>query len=129
MRTPPTEPPAELGVQRAPGAEKRWQANLHCPACANTVPIHELQSGEEEETCPACEKPLVVRLYPALMREKAAANAGRRVLLDDESACFFHSSKWAESVCEDCGRYLCGLCEIVFEGKTLCPSCLGSAQA
>ena len=99
---------------------------LRCPACGGDILIAELQS-ELMNSCPACEKPLTVRWYPALTR-KETAKAGRRILLEEESACFFHESKQAESLCEDCGRYLCALCEIVFEGKTLCPACLETAQ-
>ena len=99
---------------------------LRCPACDGELLISELQSAATN-SCPACEKALTVRWYPALTR-KETDKAGRRILLEEESACFFHESKQAESLCEDCGRYLCALCEIVFEGKTLCPACLETAQ-
>ena len=99
---------------------------LRCPACASDILIAELQSAATN-SCPTCEKALTVRWYPALTR-KETVNAGRRILLEEEAACFFHESKQAESLCEACGRYLCALCEIVFEGKTLCPACLETAQ-
>lgn len=120
------QPTAE--TRPAMGKTNQSQASpaLRCPACGGELLISELQSAETN-SCPACEKPLTARLYPALTR-KETANAGRRILLEEESACFFHESKQAESLCEDCGRYLCALCEIVFEGKTLCPACLETAQ-
>ncbi len=115
-------------TQRTVGSANERQAPppLRCPACDGDILISELQSAAMN-SCPTCEKALTVRLYPALTR-KETVNAGRRILLEEESACFFHESKQAESLCEDCGRYLCGLCEIVFEGKTLCPACLETAQ-
>lgn len=99
---------------------------LRCPACSGDLLIAELQSAAMN-SCPTCEKALTVRWYPALTR-KETVNAGRRILLEEEASCFFHESKQAESLCEACGRYLCALCEIVFEGKTLCPACLETAQ-
>ena len=38
---------------------------LRCPACGGELLISELQSAETN-SCPACEKALTVRLYPAL---------------------------------------------------------------
>ena len=115
-------------TQRTVGSTNERQAPpaLRCPACDGDILISELPSAATN-SCPTCEKVLTVRWYPALTR-KETVNAGRGILLEEESACFFHESKQAESLCEDCGRYLCALCEIVFEGKTLCPACLETAQ-
>lgn len=140
MNTPPPTTPlgGQANWENRPVAETRTAMGktnqgqapsaLRCPACGGDILISELQSEAMNSCpCPACEKPLTARLYPALTR-KETANAGRRILLEEEAACFFHESKQAESLCEDCGRYLCALCEIVFEGKTLCPACLETAQ-
>ena len=134
---PPTTPSVgQANLESQPVAETRpamgrinqSQASpaLHCPACGGDILISELQSAAMN-SCPTCWKSLTARLYPALTR-KETVKSGRRILLEEESACFFHESKQAESLCEDCGRYLCALCEIVFEGKTLCPACLETAQ-
>ena len=138
MNTPPPITPSvgQANLENQPVAETRPAVGktnqsqappvLRCPACSGDILISELQRAEMN-SCPTCGKSLTVRLYPALAR-KETANAGRRILLEEEAACFFHESKQAESLCEDCGRYLCALCEIVFEGKTLCPACLETAQ-
>ncbi len=134
---PPTTPFGEqVDLKNQPVAETRpakGKTNqsqsppaLRCPACGGDILTADLPSAALN-SCPTCEKALTVRWYPALTR-KETAKAGRRILLEEESACFFHQSKQAESLCEDCGRYLCALCEIVFEGKTLCPTCLETAQ-
>ena len=119
-------PVAEMQPTVGKTNQSQAPSALRCPACDGDILISELQRAETN-SCPTCEKALTVRLYPALTR-KETTNAGRRILLKEESACFFHESKQAESLCEDCGRYLCALCEIVFEGKTLCPACLETAQ-
>ncbi len=45
-------------------------------------------------------------------------------MTDDESSCYYHPGKSAEVVCDGCGRFLCSLCNIDFEGRHFCPACL-----
>jgi prepilin signal peptidase PulO-like enzyme (type II secretory pathway) len=41
-----------------------------------------------------------------------------------ESSCFFHSDNRAETICDECGRFLCGLCSISFGRRKFCPDCI-----
>jgi hypothetical protein len=41
-----------------------------------------------------------------------------------ESSCFFHASNRAETICDGCGRFLCGLCSISFGQRRFCPDCI-----
>jgi phosphoglycerol transferase MdoB-like AlkP superfamily enzyme len=41
-----------------------------------------------------------------------------------ESSCFFHTNNRAETICDGCGRFLCGLCSITFGKRKLCPDCI-----
>ena len=41
-----------------------------------------------------------------------------------ESSCFFHTNNRAETICDGCGRFLCGLCSITFGKRKLCPDCV-----
>lgn len=77
--------------------------------------------------CPSCHAPVLVKTYPALSQTvtvKPAENIG----LDTEASCFFHAQKKAEVACSSCGRYLCSLCDIEFEGGHICAACLAAGQ-
>jgi hypothetical protein len=77
--------------------------------------------------CPRCGLATELRLFPALFRapEPVAAAAAP---LTDESSCFHHASRRAVVPCDGCGRFLCELCDVEFNGRHLCPGCLVAAQ-
>jgi len=47
---------------------------------------------------------------------------------DSESGCFYHPGKKAAIVCENCGRFLCALCDIPLGNKHLRPACIESGR-
>jgi hypothetical protein len=69
-----------------------------------------------------------VDVFPAAFRELARGTAGESLLADDEASCFYHPKKKAVIPCEACGRFLCALCDIEFNGRHLCPSCLETGK-
>jgi len=75
--------------------------------------------------CPSCEVQLRVDVFPALFREEKTV-AAERVMAEGEASCFYHPEKKAAVVCEACGRFVCALCDVDFNGRHLCPSCLES---
>jgi len=42
----------------------------------------------------------------------------------DQASCFYHPNKTASVPCDNCGRFLCALCDVDFGGKRLCPACI-----
>jgi len=98
-----------------------------CPGCRLPLPVT-LPGTAQFIPCPACERSLQVEVFPALARPAAPARAGEAVLEAGVSSCFYHDQKKAEVACEACGRFLCALCHIDFNGRRLCPSCLQSGQ-
>jgi hypothetical protein len=78
--------------------------------------------------CPACGTELHVDVYPALLRKDAPPRSGERLLVEDEASCFYHPTKKAAVPCALCGRFLCSLCDVEFDGRHLCPSCLESGK-
>jgi hypothetical protein len=44
--------------------------------------------------------------------------------VSDQASCFYHPNKQASVPCDNCGRFLCALCDVDFGGKTLCPRCI-----
>lgn len=41
-----------------------------------------------------------------------------------DACCYEHTSKRAASLCSNCGRFLCALCEVQLGSQTLCPDCV-----
>ena len=81
-----------------------------------------------ELTCSSCGAQLTVYRFPALMRQLPLETSEASKAQADEATCYHHPERRAEAVCETCGRFLCGLCGIHFNGQTLCPACLALRQ-
>jgi len=78
--------------------------------------------------CISCGAMLEVMMFPSLMNAPDAGTAGKTVIEDSESGCFYHPSRKAEIVCADCGRFLCSLCDMELNGHHLCPACLSAGK-
>ena len=74
--------------------------------------------------CPICRAPVEAHIFPAQFREKAEGHEAQTILVEGESACFYHADKKAAAACETCGRFLCALCDIELKGQHLCVSCI-----
>lgn len=96
-----------------------------CTRCGGALPAT-LLTAVAATPCPSCGVPLEVTVFPALLDEQLVGEAGRALHSDEDSACFHHPESQAVTVCESCGRFLCSLCEIDLNGRTLCPGCLES---
>lgn len=48
---------------------------------------------------------------------------------ENEASCFYHGESRALVHCEECGRFLCGLCDIEIDGKHFCPECFKTGLA
>jgi hypothetical protein len=77
--------------------------------------------------CPSCEAPLAIEVFPAILQTPSAA-APEPLLVQGQSSCFYHPAKKASIVCDGCGRFLCGLCDLELNGRHLCPACLETGQ-
>ena len=93
-----------------------------CGACGTPVRA-EMLSPVGGAACGKCGAPTELHVFPALWREHGV-NAGERLIIHDDSACFHHPEKRATIVCEGCGRFLCALCDIDYQGKHLCSGCV-----
>lgn len=67
---------------------------------------------------------MLVLPFPALDAKEAALETGKEKI-GAEASCFYHDDKTAEAICDDCGRYICGLCVVnLAGGKVSCPECV-----
>ena len=74
-----------------------------CGACGTPVRA-EILSPVGGAACGKCGAPTELHVFPALWREHGV-NAGERLIIHDDSACFHHPEKRATIVCEGCGRF------------------------
>ena len=99
---------------------------LPCPHCKRVLgPEAWIDAGHA--TCPTCDKEFEFFGFPALTAT-AEKIAPQTAVLAADSVCFFHAENRAEAVCDGCGRYLCGLCDVPLGDAHYCPSCLETGK-
>ncbi len=98
------------------------QRGVACSGCGGALPVN-LYNDPELAGCPNCQSMVEVRVFPALYQSLKAVPAESE-LAAGEANCFNHPQKKAVVVCEDCGRFLCALCEVEIGGKRSCPDCI-----
>ena len=69
----------------------------------------------------------MIKTFPALQKEISSKPA-EDIGLDAEAGCFFHPQKKAVVTCATCGRFLCSLCDIEFNGGHICAACLAAGK-
>ncbi len=100
---------------------------VQCPACRRSLPL-EASVLAGLTYCPDCAAPIRIAVFPAFNRKPTSGQAAERITGESEAACFFHAAKKASVPCDECGRFLCALCDFQIDNRHLCPSCLESAQ-
>ena len=99
---------------------------IACALCSYPVPT-ESWNREEGFRCSGCAQNVRALVFPAVHNtgsgESPAALQG-----ETEASCFYHPSSRAAQVCQDCGRFLCHLCDLEIDGRHICPRCLDRAD-
>lgn len=96
---------------------------LNCGNCGAGLALP-LREPSGHTACPSCRAHTQVEAFPALLRPTRRGRAGEALIVDDESSCYYHPGKKAVVPCDGCGRFLCALCDVEFEGRHLCPACV-----
>ena len=96
-----------------------------CPNCNGALPDWFLRTRVTTNLCPSCYSGLTVELFPALFEQSRPAEQPSATLAEGEACCYEHATKRAVALCNHCGRFLCGLCEVEVDGCIWCPACLG----
>jgi hypothetical protein len=92
-----------------------------CPLCRRLLGLEFWNTGAFQ-VCPGCSSQVMVTSFPAMAMPSGLASVVPPE--SGESSCFFHPSNLAESICDGCGRFLCGLCSIKFGKRKFCPGCI-----
>jgi hypothetical protein len=96
-------------------------SSLHCAQCKWPLPS-DSWNREFGVACPGCGTKVQVLVFPAI--ERMPAGALPEALQDPtEASCFYHPLSRAAAPCDECGRFLCRLCQLDVDGRHLCPSC------
>ena len=100
---------------------------IACPRCKVALsPALFRENGHG--ACLRCRTALDVAVFPALFRREAAT-VQHPAAPPEGARCFFHDERPAERVCDACGRFICDLCGVVFDGRRLCPACIQTGLA
>ena len=89
--------------------------------CSWPVPA-EFWNREEGARCLVCGRKVRVIAFPAIEHTQAGA-LPEALVAESEASCFYHPRSRAAAPCEECGRFLCRLCDLEVEGRHLCPVC------
>lgn len=117
---------AAKATEATPLPPARFSA-LWCVKCGQRVPLALPNSGLFER-CRRCGAELMAESYPALLQAGPRGETAKAVLMDDQASCYNHPHKKAVVPCDDCGRFLCSLCQTQLGGKQLCPACYEAAM-
>ncbi|MDD5707820.1 MAG: B-box zinc finger protein [Kiritimatiellae bacterium] len=98
-------------------------ASICCMRCRAPLAVSAVGDGKHGVTCGRCGTMAFVRVYPAIYRQNENRQTSVRAVPGD-ATCFNHPDKQASSVCDACGRLLCGLCRIDFNERIVCAACL-----
>jgi hypothetical protein len=98
-----------------------------CPRCQSSLPGALCNTGTPV-SCPACDTSIQVEIFPVFFKPAAAGQSGETILEEGVSSCFYHEQKKAVVHCDACGRFLCALCDLDFNGQHLCSACLQTGK-
>lgn len=93
-----------------------------CKKCKALLPLDAEKSGALS-ACPSCAEPYRIDVFPRVQHREQSKDP---VPIDseDQARCFFHEKFQAAIPCDGCGRFLCQLCDINFQGGHRCISCI-----
>ena len=94
---------------------------LNCPSCEDPIP--ERYWNEPGNFCRRCGLPVMARVYPAAYRQRPVTTV-EAVEEGAEASCFNHPSNRASAACDQCGRFMCAVCDIEINRTHICPTCL-----
>jgi len=99
---------------------------IACAACSFPVP-QEFWNREEGVRCPGCGANVRAAVFPAIANSQMGA-APTALQGETEASCFYHPQSRAAVPCQECGRFLCALCDLDVDGRHICPRCFDRGE-
>jgi len=100
---------------------------IKCPKCEKRLPESVINTSRLED-CLSCGITIRADVFPALVRKQPAVQTGELLQTDNEASCFYHPKKKAKVACSVCGRFLCALCDVVLDERSMCLTCVESGK-
>lgn len=94
---------------------------IACAACSAPVP-QGFWNREERARCPVCRQTVIAAVFPAVTHTHVGA-VPSGLEGETEASCFYHPQSRATVPCQECGRFLCALCDLEVGGRHICPRC------
>ena len=104
------------------------QLEMVCGNCRSPIGVT-LETAETVITCPNCGTAITVHTFPQFFAPAAMNSAPLRITTGDESTCFHHPENQAAVPCDQCGRFLCALCDIQEGEAHFCPQCFSARRS
>jgi hypothetical protein len=95
---------------------------LSCSKCGASIPFEDW--NREHAFCILCRAPHSAYVFPALFSKIDQAASAAAIVAEGEASCYYHPRKRAVVPCDQCGRFLCTLCQVEFLGQNWCPGCI-----
>ncbi len=102
-------------------------ALLQCDKCQTPLP-GAVVNTLTPVACPACGTALILQVFPAFLRPATRGRSSEVLASQEDAGCFYHPHKKAVVPCEDCGRFLCALCDLEIDNRHVCPACVEVAR-
>jgi len=94
---------------------------IRCAKCQTELPSTDWNSLVPF-TCPGCNTPVQAIVFPAISHALPSglpeAKSG-----EGEAGCYYHDANRATRTCDECGRFLCSVCDLDAGQRHLCPNC------
>lgn len=100
---------------------------VRCGGCESALALP-AATGAGGVSCLRCGAETAVWLYPALHRPRGG-EAAQTVQDDSHSSCMNHPQKRATVICDGCGKFLCALCDVEWNGEHLCTDCIAHRKS
>ena len=113
--------------EQRPDGNVTAPAPLSCPKCRADLPA-DLPPPGVPAACPSCRRPVEGLIFPAYRRPPATGKAAEAVVAAEDAGCFYHPQSRATVPCDQCGRFLCALCDLEIGGRHLCPGCVNAGR-
>jgi hypothetical protein len=96
-------------------------AQVRCPRCRKPIEVAPITTSPAA-ICPSCGGEFEAVRFTAPVRATAVAQVAE-ARLDAAQPCATHPGNAAVTNCQRCGSFICALCRIDVDNRTLCPGC------
>jgi len=102
-------------------------APLLCPKCRAPLPEPPPPLGAPHP-CLKCHDPVESLIFSSYYRPAATGQNAETIVTAEDAGCFYHPQSRAVVPCDQCGRFLCALCDIELHGRHYCPGCVEAGR-